>query len=237
MPIGRENEDEEVDWIELERMKSKPLLEELQNNRLIREKVPLINRIVAEVEKCGEKISKTRELPTVLDKDSFHAVVLYTHDLMDPNNAKSGNFYYELNKGLRNDSYRMERWGNYLKHFIHGLAQLDDWEGTCYRGMAAKGVDLHEYVGGTQIVWDAFSSATRELKLAKVFMQSKEKGIIFKIETYHGKDICQYSIVTGESEVLLDPRLRYMVTRGAYEDKEGYKFIDLHEVKSKLYQF
>ena len=101
-----------------------------------------------------------------------------------------------MNRGLRNDDDPMQRWGNYLKHFSDGLAQLDDWKGTCYRGMPAKGVDVHEYAEGRQILWDAFSSSTRELKKAKEFLSSKKNGIIFKIKAYHGKDISPYSLVS-----------------------------------------
>ena len=102
--------------------------------------------------------------------------------------------------------------------------------------MPLKGVDLNKYADGSQILWDAFSSATKDLALAKQFVKSKNDGIIFKIKTYHGKDISPYSMVAAESEVLLDPRLRYVVARSAYIE-EDYKFIDLIEVTSDLFQF
>ena len=162
--------------------------------------------------------------------------MLYTHDLFTPGGAKTGNFYFELNRGLRNDADPMKRWGHYLKHFTNGLAQLEDWEGTCYRGMPLKGVDLHEYSTGRQILWDGFSSSTQKLTLAKSFLTSKEDGIIFKIKVSHGKDISPYSVVRNEDEVLLDPRLRFLVSRDLYVDNEGYNCIDLVEIKSDLYK-
>ena len=75
MPLQREGA-KGVDWDELARMETKPLLEEIQNNDLIREKVPLLERIVAEVESGGGTILKKRTLPKVLNKDSFDAVVV-----------------------------------------------------------------------------------------------------------------------------------------------------------------
>ena len=54
------NQGGDIDWKAFEGMETRPLLDEVKNNDLIRERVPLISRIVAEVKKSGSKILEAR---------------------------------------------------------------------------------------------------------------------------------------------------------------------------------
>ena len=38
---------------------------------------------------------------TIGSDDGLHAIVAYTHDLLQPGGAKAGNLFYEMNRQLR----------------------------------------------------------------------------------------------------------------------------------------
>ncbi len=49
-----------------------------------------------------------------------------------------------------------------------------------------------------------------------------------------GTDIQPYSHLPHEGEVLLSPNTRFTVTRGMYIDDQGFKCIDLTEMRGEV---
>lgn len=170
------------------------------------------------------------QLPRKLDVDSYYAIAGYTYD--DGIDAE-GNIYHALNNALRTrnqdrDSFR--RWQGFLYFLMRGLDQLNQFEGTVYRGSNFKaGADIKTlYAPGRPIQWAAFTSTSTDVATARQFVD-KEAGIIFKISVFSGRVVSPYSHIPRENEVLLTPNTRFTVTRSLYHDHLGFSFIDLVE--------
>ena len=73
--------------------------------------------------------------------------------------------------------------------------------------------------------WGAFTSTSTDIQAAKGFTDRKT-GVIFKISVLSGRNICPYSFFPTESEVLLSPNHRFVVTSEPYE-LDGYTMLDL----------
>ena len=64
--------------------------------------------------------------------------------------------------------------------------------------------------------------------------QAKERGVIFKMMVTTGVDVAPYSFIERESEILLSPNTRFMVTRELYRGDDGYSYVDLTESHGTL---
>ncbi len=114
-------------------------------------------------------------------------------------------------------------------HFMMaGLAKLPDIDCVCYRGMPGKAEVLLQYKMGRPIQWGAFTSTTRDSRVARSFT-NPHTGVIFKVTITSGRDINPYSFFPAEGEVLLSPNHRFLVSSHPY-NLDGYTFIDLIQV-------
>jgi hypothetical protein len=102
---------------------TKGCLEDLRQNPGIRQRVPLVDQLVATTEQrvCALQQStspRVVKLIALLTENELAAIVAYTHELQLPNQIKSGNLYFELNNALRirSDTGRnttMRTWGTF----------------------------------------------------------------------------------------------------------------------------
>ena len=123
-------------------------------------------------------------VPVKLDENCTVAIVAYTHDLML--GSKQGNLYFELNIMLRQrkpDERKVlvATWGGFMFYMMHGLAQLPDFKGVCWRGYnhGSRAAIIQEYHVGRPIQWGAFTSVTTSLDAAKSF--APQSRVVFKI--------------------------------------------------------
>ena len=158
-------------------------------------------------------------LPVKLAQDPLCAIVAYTHDV-----------YFELNNQLRKRgaaarSETLRIWGPFVHYLLKGMGQLPDYKGVVYRGFPNKETALAGYKLGRPIQWGAFSSTTTDFAAAKSFTNATT-GVIFKITVTDGRDIGPFSFFPQESEVLLSPSHRFVVSSEPYE-RDGYTIIDM----------
>ena len=123
-------------------------------------------------------------VPVKLDENCTVAIVAYTHDLML--GSKQGNLYFELNTMLRQRKpdereVLVATWGGFMFYMMHGLAQLPDFKGVCWRGYnhGSRAAIIQEYQVGRPIQWGAFTSVTTSLDAAKSF--APQSRVVFKI--------------------------------------------------------
>eukprot|EP00750_Incisomonas_marina_P008966 INCI15754.1.p1 GENE.INCI15754.1~~INCI15754.1.p1 ORF type:complete len:442 (-),score=58.49 INCI15754.1:129-1454(-) len=182
---------------------------------------------------------KAGALPPEMDDDSLVAIVAYTIDNAD-GGAREENVYFSLNQALRarkTDTATFRQWQGYLYFLMRALERLPKICITVYRGGNA-GIDQatvrREYRIGRPIQWAAFSSTSISLPATKEFVE-KKTGVIFKIGVTSGRDIGRYSFFPSESEILLSPNTRFVVTRELYKDSDGYSMVDLAESEGALF--
>ena len=106
------------------------------------------------------------------------------------------------------------------------------WKGTLYRGIDAEGVRKFKvkqnYAMGKSIHWSAMSSATPSFETASEFAGAG--GIVLRVKVLSGKDICEFSAIPSEDEVLLMPNLRLIVTSDPIPHATtGVELIDMCE--------
>ena len=188
---------------------------------------PRIDGLVEDCTAKAEELKWEDDLPAKLPEDGLVAIAAYSHD---HKLGQAGNLYYELNKALRKrDSASraalMEGWGVYMHYTMGAMAKLPRIKAECYRGYPDKDAALKEYKLGRPIQWGAFSSTTTDFEAAKGFTNAAS-GVIFKIAVTDGRDIGPFSFFPQESEVLLSPSHRFMVSSEPYE-RDGYTIIDM----------
>lgn len=191
-----------------------------------------IGRIINDV---SMKVFELRYVPAPvwLDYDCKFAIVAYTHDLRS--GKRHGNLYFELNRQLRQRSFfaqkdTRETWGVFMHYFMTGLAQLQDWEGECFRSYPDQANVMAQYTLGAMVQWGSFCSANTSVDIAKSTLEHspRDETVILRLSVRSGRDIKAYAFFPVEGEVLLTPNHRFAVTSKPYE-VEGYTFIDLVE--------
>ena len=223
-------------WEEIEPERS--FLDELTSNAGIQSLCPRIGQIASDTrDKARGDLpfddNAKDLLKRINDEDALSSIVAYTHDLGQPGGVKEGNYYFEMNRMLRNRAARaemMETWGVCVHYTLKALAKLEDFKGFVYRGWPASDKEgiLREYKEGRTIQWGAFTSTTTSLQAASGFAGAG--GVIMKIKVKSGRNICPLSFYDTEDEILLSPNHKFVVTSedGGYVDG-GRTFIDLLE--------
>jgi hypothetical protein len=201
--------------------------EELRSNPIIRQRVPAVESIAADVEMKAMELKFGSSLPVALGDNELHAVVAYTHDT---GQNKEQSLYFQLNSELRQRSpagrqAMMSVWGLFVHYMLKAMSSLPDFQGVVYRGYPDKATTLAEYKYGRPIQWGAFTSTSTSLDATKEFTK-QDTGVIFKITVSSGKDINPYSFFPNENEILLSPNHRFIVTSEPYE-KDGYTIVDM----------
>ena len=157
----------------------------------------------------------------------------YTYDL-GFNSACDGedNLFTVLNNVLRERlPAKMLLLKPFLAYLLRGLAQLPVATGLVYRGVPAPtrpAIDEH-YTLGADVHWSGFTITTLDPARARAFAQGPG-GIIFRITLVNGgRRVSAYSAFPSESEVLLSPNARFIVTAPCRENPDGYCYVDMLE--------
>ena len=201
----------------------------------LRAVIPQMNDLLEDV---GFKVDqlKYEELPVALPDDELFALVAYTYDTGE---GKEGNLYFELNNALRkrgsaDRATLMDVWGAYLYYLLSGLSKLASTKTIVYRGYPDKAKVQAQYQLGRPIQWGAFSSTSTDIDATKAFT-NMEHGVVFKLTVLSGKIIKAYSYFADESEVLVSPQARFVVSSEPYVADDGYTYVDMVEQNGTLF--
>jgi hypothetical protein len=202
--------------------------------------VPEMQRVAREVRQHTQDMIG-REMQGPLPPNELSAIVAYTHDLSHEAGIKQGNLYYELNMALRKRGNQQrqelkEAWGDYNHFLMSGLSMLPLFTGYVYRSVnfPQKIQAVEAYGIGKTVQWGGYTSTATVLGSAKGFY--KQESILFKIKVHSGHDICKYSYVDSENEVLLSPECSFQVASAPYES-DGCTMIDLEELINEALLF
>merc|ERR1711971_769865 len=99
---------------------------------------------------------------------------------------------------------------------------------TVYRGVPNRDSVAQNYIEGSPVMFNAWTSTSTDVNRAQGF--ATEKGVILKIKVFTGKDIRNISMCEFENEILLTPKHRFQVTWGMYQDG-NYSYVDLMETR------
>ena len=217
----------------------KTYLERLQDvEEILEELVPITGVMDQKVPKYGDAIKPLFEVlknlqhpakaahgfaaktqSKVLTKHEIAALYLYT---------TQSALYKQLNATLRHpDRTRIEPYFPYLRLFISALRKIAAGEMKLYRGV---GIDLRkQYPKGGTVTWWGVSSCTPKLSVAKGFLGSSGKRMLFEVSTSSAVSIKQFSAYTQEDEYILAPGTQLHVDSVA-TDKSGMTTVALSEL-------
>jgi hypothetical protein len=185
------------------------------------------------IEECKNNIPKIKERLNIknftnkLTDDEIFTILVYTYDLNEKESKK--NFYYIFNEILRlRNNEETKIWLGYVYYFFQALDKLPDESVTVYRGISNKTVtDIYLNAKiGSKIHWSAFTSATKNEKVAKHF--ATKKGIVFEIKANTGKFISPFAFFENEEEILLLPNRKFIYVEKKNK-KDGYVYVNLVE--------
>jgi len=146
---------------------------------------------------------KLRKPPkgTKLTPDEMSALFLYT---------TQSPLYRKLNATLRDPKRKKaEPYFGYLRLMFEALSKLPSFSGSLYRGV---GLDLRkQYPKGGTVTWWGVSSCTPKLSVAKGFLGSSGKRMLFEVEASRAVSIKDFSAYQKEEEYLLAPGTQLQV--------------------------
>jgi hypothetical protein len=140
-------------------------------------------------------------------------------------------FYRELNAALRHrDRGKVTPYFAYLRLFFSALSHLKGEKQSLWRGVA---LDLRsQYPKGGTVTWWGVSSCTSKLSVAKGFLGSKGKRMLFEVTPVQAVSIRRYSAFTGEDEYILPPGTQLKVT-DVKNEASGLCQVELEELADK----
>jgi len=97
---------------------------------------------------------------------------------------------------------------DYIYYLTNALKLLDPFLGPVYRGIDCK---MSDFEPGKTIVWPAFSSSTRDPRVAIEFLKGK-CGTLFLINSKTARSIDKYSSIKTEQEVLFLPNSFFKIS-------------------------
>jgi uracil DNA glycosylase len=157
-----------------------------------------------------------------LGVDDVAALFLYTTE---------SPLYRALNAVLRDaDRSKLAPWRLYLRRLFAACEALPAQKQPLYRGV---GKDLRaEYAVGRTVVWWGVSSCTPKLSVARGFLGSAGKRMLFVVEPTSARAIQSFSAFTGEEELVLLPGTSLQVV-GVDNSKDGLSTVTLRELPER----
>jgi len=136
----------------------------------------------------------------ILSKEEIAIIYMYTVE---------SPFYKELNRIMR-EGKPEERilYRDYIYYMNQTLEKLSPHKGPVYRGISCV---LPDYKQGKVITWQAFSSATKNPKVALDFVGKTKTGMLFMIEPKNARPIEEFSALPTEEEVLFLPNSQFLI--------------------------
>jgi len=184
-----------------------------------------------------------------LSPQQVYAIVLYTLDVRMAGGTLEENFYYNLNPALQTRSIDvLQRIEGYLHYFIGALEALPkEPEKVYYRGVPKSAFDMvkKNYYSGKRIHWSGISSISDSEKVSMQFALEEGPanggdgpgGVVFNITARSGRIIRHLSAIPSESEVLLLPNFRGIVTKGVYRKGKVFRVDILEEAGEAAFVF
>jgi len=173
------------------------------------------------VQRSHEFARKTAGSPAAqgLGEHEIAALYLYTTE---------SRFYRELNATLRNPNRdKVTPYFAYLRLFFSALSKLTPHGESLWRGVAA---DLRaQYPKGGTVTWWGVSSCTPKLSVARGFLGSSGRRMLFEVTSVSAVGIRSYSAFTGEEEYVLPPGTQLEVVDVKHEPG-GLSTVKLREI-------
>ncbi len=178
---------------------------------------PLIKRSHDFARKAREQSATGR-----LDEHEIAALYLYTTE---------SRFYRALNAALRDrDRKKATPYFAYLRLFFSAVSKLPPHKESLYRSVAA---DLRaQYPKGKTITWWGVSSCTPKLSVARGFLGSSGRRMLFEVVPSSAVGIKSYSAFTGEEEYVLAPGTQLEVADVKHEPS-GLSTVKLVELEGQ----
>jgi len=148
----------------------------------------------------NEAITSSKKIQgSVLSTEQSALIYVYTVE---------SQFYPALNAAMRSGT-KEERlaFQDYIYYLTNTLNLLDPFNGPVYRGINCQ---ISDYKPGKSIVWPAFSSSTKNPKIAIEFLKGKS-GTLFLINAKTPRTIDKYSAIKTEEEVLFLPNSSFKI--------------------------
>eukprot|EP00931_Biecheleriopsis_adriatica_P001635 TRINITY_DN10204_c0_g1_i10.p1 TRINITY_DN10204_c0_g1~~TRINITY_DN10204_c0_g1_i10.p1 ORF type:complete len:312 (+),score=46.24 TRINITY_DN10204_c0_g1_i10:553-1488(+) len=166
-----------------------------------------------------------------LDEQMVFAITVYTYD------TREGelNFYVLYNRALRTRQFEtMRHLQGYSYYFLTGLNTLPTWRGRVFRGIPARELEIvrTNYQPNNYVHWSSFSSASRTRAVAE--SMAGPGGVIFLLQVVSGKDICEFSAIPSEDEIILSPNTRFFIGSELTQLASGHWELNLAEVPETI---
>ena len=172
----------------------------------------LVPNVLTHVKTAKEKFINDPNLPI----NEAAAIYIYTMPI---------SLYEELNKALRNeDGSSLKSWVSYLKLLLTGLYKLPPHKAEIWRGVSS--VIDYSFKENNTHTWWSITSCSKHRDSAAGF--TCEKGILFCIDSFCGKDITSYSALENEGEIILMPGTKLRV-KNVDRDAAGNLIVNLTE--------
>eukprot|EP00667_Euglena_gracilis_P000004 EG_transcript_4 len=166
-----------------------------------------------------------------------HAVALwvYSYELEGRLEAGGGDQIYQaMNKAMRLGAAEapeaLEFWRPLIWELDQALRALPPYVGPCFRG-----IDVHlsrqTYGEGSEICWQAFSSASKKESVAREFVKGST-GTLFIVESHGARCISGISRYPEEEEVLFPPNTHFEILHFMRGDSGLGKFYSGEAVDS-----
>jgi len=190
--------------------------------------------IIDDTKVLVDEAIKNKIYPGV-ERDLLVALCLYTSEA----------FYKIVNKVLRGDKTIpikdsfdiMTKWSICIHYFIRGYRSFPSvGKCTVYRGQDAND-DLKNWSSpGKIVLFEGFTSCSKNRTVAYDFAIEKKNPVIFKIESVSGRRLTPISHYPDEDEIILRPFTSFRVIGAQTEKKDGktWTMIDLVEAYPDL---
>lgn len=179
----------------------------------------LVPHLEHHVRKAGEVAQRTAPA-AALTEHEVAALYLYTCE---------SDLYRKLNATLRDpDRARVAPYRGYLRLFLSGLGKLQAHAQSLWRGV---NLDLRrDYPEGRTVTWWGVSSCTSKLEVARSFLGSKGRRMLFEVRPRSAVSIRGFSAFTGEEEFVLPPGTQLRVVKVTTE-ATGLSVVELEELE------
>jgi len=148
-----------------------------------------------------------------ISKNECGAIVYYSCDARSIGGKREDSPFFQLNSVMSKRSFmELENWKEFLFYLLSGLQKIPNVKERVFRALDQPISHLSkQYKVGNTIVWISFTSTSKDLSIAKQFMDDpNSKGTIMSIDVIEGKDISPFSLFP-EKEVLLLPNSSFEV--------------------------
>lgn len=190
----------------------------LSLNETLESVVSQFDQLVPFIEKAKQLHSRPAEQN--LTEDELAAIYLYT------DNCEGQSLHAALNQALQSgDPALIKPWLNFLKLLYNALGKVPSMKSTVWRGLPSNLVE--QLKENDEIVCCGITSCSTS---ADVIRAIDQNSILCSIKPLNGKNIHEYSSLTGDYEVLLLPNTHLIVKSKKLDMDTGKSIVYLEEI-------